>query len=101
MELAWIWWIGSCTIIGVLFGVITGLLNQKKGYSYWTGFWAGFFLGIFGLLFVVIQEDKNKNRINTETNSADELLKYKQLLDSGVITESEFQEAKNKLLKKI
>ena len=42
----------------------------------------------------------NKSENNTEvtTSVADELLKYKQLLDAGAITQEEFDAQKQKLL---
>ena len=46
------------------------------------------------------KKEKEKVVINTvkESTAADELIKYKELLDSGAITQEEFDEKKSKLL---
>lgn len=44
-----------------------------------------------------IKELKNNNR-NENASSADEILKYKNLLDSGIITQEEFDAKKKQLL---
>lgn len=45
------------------------------------------------------KEKKNKNNeTSTSTSSADEILKYKNLLDSGIITQEEFDAKKKQLL---
>lgn len=46
------------------------------------------------------KKEKEKVVINTvkESTAADELIKYKELLDSGTITQEEFDEKKSKLL---
>ena len=44
------------------------------------------------------QANKNSNPINLNTCNADELKKFKELLDSGVITQEEFDAKKKQLL---
>lgn len=49
----------------------------------------------------VVAEDKTTpviNNINVDTSNADELKKYKDLLDSGIITQEEFDQKKKQLL---
>ena len=50
--------------------------------------------------FVVPKEEKQPQIINNiqEKSSADELKKFKDLLDSGIITQEEFDEKKKQLL---
>ena len=48
-----------------------------------------------------ISEAKNNNnptRVVQQVSAADEILKYKQLLDAGVITQEEFDKKKAELL---
>ncbi len=49
---------------------------------------------------LISRQDKNavSNSNSQSTNSADELKKYKELLDSGIITQEEFDAKKKKLL---
>lgn len=47
------------------------------------------------ILQVIINENSNVDSLPSST-VADELLKYKQLLDSGAITEEEYNALKNK-----
>ncbi len=46
-----------------------------------------------------IEECYNEHSGKTTMSNADEILKYKQLLDSGIITQEEFDEKKNQILK--
>lgn len=57
-----------------------------------------FILGIVALIVVLLIDDKNIMPKNNGVSSADEILKYKQLLDQGVITEEEFQNKKKELM---
>ena len=42
--------------------------------------------------------NKGKSQVAATISGADEILKYKELLDQGIITEEEFQEKKKQLL---
>lgn len=84
-------------VICVVFGIVTANLAKKKGYSYGAFFAVGFFLCLIGLIIVLVIEDKNKKV--PESEAANSLLKYKQLMDEGVITEEEFNDKKSELLK--
>lgn len=55
--------------------------------------------GIQEVLNQIRQSKNNANAINTvSTSAADELLKFKQLLDMGVISQEEFEQKKKQLL---
>ncbi|QSE64645.1 SHOCT domain-containing protein [Lactococcus cremoris] len=45
------------------------------------------------------EESKNKNFVTSNISTADELKKFKELLDSGVISQEDFDTQKKKLLK--
>lgn len=91
----WEIWLISYIVYCFLFGLLGGCINEKKGCSYWTGFWCGFLLGIFGILIIAMQKD---NTIKSDFSPADELKKYKELLDKDIITQEEFEAKKKELL---
>lgn len=89
-------------IISVIFGYITKHINESKGYS--GGFAWGFWLSFIGIIVVACKPD-NRSNSQTSTQSiasgqsiADEIKKYKQLYDQGIITEEEFLAKKEQLL---
>ena len=49
-------------------------------------------------LLIERQNAKNKQVVETKNDTADELKKFKELLDSGVITQEEFDAKKKQLL---
>ena len=57
---------------------------------------------IISSLEIITKNYKNQNTISTESSNsfsvADEILKFKQLLDSGIITKEEFDDKKKQLL---
>lgn len=69
-------------------------LRKEKGYGEGICFAAGFALGIIGLIIVLLLPDKNADA----PSKLDDLLKYKQLFDSGAITQEEFEAKKKELL---
>ena len=110
-------------ILGILWGYISMSIARNKGYSEpdeqnkW--FLIGFVLGVIGIIIAACQPDVsgrssmnnqgsgfsnlnlNGNNVNSPKenySSADEIKKFKELLDSGVITEEEFQAKKEQLL---
>ena len=44
-----------------------------------------------------VQEEKKEN-VSSADNSVEEILKYKQLLDSGILTQEEFEAKKKQIL---
>ena len=95
-------------ILAVKVGIalIPANIAKKKGYSF-----AGFFiLGIFffwiGLIISLCLDDKTvqPNSIiiqkpdNYSSSAADEIKKFKELMDSGVISSEEFEAKKKELL---
>lgn len=76
-------------------------IGAKKGYGAGISFCAGFFLGLIGLVVMLVLEDKNHTKTAQTPpveSVADEIIKYKQLLDGGIITEEEFSAKKTELL---
>lgn len=87
-------------LVGVIFGIICGRIAQRKGYAYWPYFALGLLLSVIGLVVVLVMQDKSGGSLGGSSgiSSADELLKYKQLLDAGAITQAEFDSKKKELL---
>lgn len=79
-------------IILFLLAIIPARIASKKGYSF-AGFYVfGLFLFVIALVVSLLMKDKAENN---PTN----LLVYKQLLDSGAITQEEFDKKKIELMK--
>ena len=76
-------------------------IAKRKGYSFGLWWFYGWMLFIVAIIHVNCIPDKNAQQVPTSGNAsvADELKKYKELLDQGVITEEEFQAKKEQLLK--
>lgn len=92
----------SIIVMALFFGFIAGNINENKGHSFWTGFACGALLGIIGILIVAVQKDNSDvKKVSGSYVSADELEKYKKLLDQGAITEQEFEDVKKKILNKL
>ena len=99
-------------IVAVVFGLITKHINESKGYQ--GGFAWGFWLGFIGIIVVACRSDtrvytqtQNRNTadssysVHHDESVVDELKKYKELMDEGIITQLEFQAKKEQLLKEI
>lgn len=90
-------------------GLIPANIAKQKGYSFGLWWFYGWMLFIVAIIHVCCIPNKNaqQNSIRPESHSpsissisvADELKKYKELKDQGVITEEEFQFKKEQLLK--
>lgn len=81
-------------IFAVIFACVVAAIAQRKGYSYW-GFWLfGFFFFLPALVVVLLIGYKNAKLIDP----AEELSKFKDLLDRGAITQEEYNRQKKALL---
>ena len=92
----------SYLVAGIIWGVISNYVGKSKNIN---GFWWGFFLGFIGLIIVICMKPKETVVIDqidkniTKENKYDELEKLDNLRKVGAITEYEFEQEKNKLLK--
>lgn len=80
----------------VVSGFIAKGIGEKKGYGAGLSFCAGFFLFILGIIIMAVLPDKSGKE--KAVTSADALLKYKQLLDAGAISQDEFDAKKKELM---
>lgn len=100
-------------IVAAGMAFIPANIAKKKGYSFGLWWFYGWMLFIVAIIHVSCLPDKNVQQIpiyqnnsipqcqpsNAGQSAADELKKYKELCDKGVITEEEFQAKKEQLLK--
>lgn len=90
--------------IGSIWGVVTRNIIRNKGYKE-NWFWWGFLGGLIAVIVALSKPDISNKYVpvNTPTDEEFENLKkikaYKELLDVGAITQEEFEDRKNKLLK--
>ena len=62
---------------------------------------------LIGIIIILFSKDKtknirlNSNPIHTNYSKADEISKYKKLMDEGEITQKEFEKEKRNILEKI
>lgn len=99
-------------IVGLLvaagLGLIPANIAKKKGYSFGLWWLYGWLLFIVAIIHVSLIPDKNQAQNpaqhpyqpapSSAASTADELLKYKELLDAGAITQEEFDRKKWDLL---
>lgn len=85
-------------IYSLIFAYTTKYIGIKK--NIYSGYAWGYFLGIIGFIIVcVLPSEKNtKQKNNDKISNADEIKKYKELLDSGAITQEEYEKKKRQLL---
>lgn len=81
-------------ILFALLAIIPARIAKQKGYDYWTYYAFGLVFFLPALVVIMIKPDKNESKLGT----ADEIEKYKNLLDSGTITQDEFDIKKRELL---
>ena len=86
-------YIGIPLGVGLICGYITRkiLPNDKKAY------FLGLFLGIIGIIVAVCIRPKNNTSNNS--NKYEELQKLAELKQNGILTEEEFKQQKEKILK--
>lgn len=85
-------------IVNTFLAAIISMFGEERQ----IGFWASFLLSALisapiGAI-ITFTSPKLKPR-NGHSSNADELLKYKSLLDSGAITQAEYDEQKKKILR--
>ena len=94
-------------IVSAGLAFIPANIAKNKGYSFGLWWFYGWMLFIVALIHALLMKDKNENNIvNTGAgidmqaiqSSADELKKYKELYDMGVLTEEEFERKKRQIL---
>lgn len=84
---------------GGIFGAICAAIASDRTIGGTAGFFLGFFLGLIGLIIVLCSSRKlDFIPFPPSRSAADELKKYKELLDSGAITEDEYNFQKSRLL---
>lgn len=95
--------------IAALLGLIPANIAKNKGHSFGLWWFYGWMLFIVAIIHVQFIEDYNAPEKEMKVvatidpsspvySTADELKKYKELLDQGVITEAEFNRKKQQLL---
>lgn len=94
-----IWFDSNLTYIGIPLGVglICGyitrkILNNNKNSYLW-----GLFLGVIGIIVALCI--KPKNNTSNNSNKYEELQKLAELKQNGILTEEEFKQQKEKILK--
>ena len=92
-------------VVAALLGLIPANIAKKKGYSFGLWWLYGWLLFIVAIIHVSLIPDKNQAPVgmggvpvSPGAQTADELLKYKELLDAGAITQAEFDAKKRQLL---
>lgn len=108
MELVTLIFIASIFILSIA-GLIPASIAKSKGYSFLLWWIYGSFLFVIALIHIVLMPNKNLRQVSYNRNNnnnlpsgqsaADELKKFKDLYDQGVITEEEFLEKKEMLIK--
>lgn len=84
-------------VVAALLGLIPASIAKNKGYSF-GGWWLyGWLLFLVAFIHSLCLKDKNA-QVSNGVGTADELKKYKELLDEGVITREEFEARKKKML---
>jgi len=85
-------------VVGVLaiFANIPAVIAKDKGYKSELWWFYGFLLWPAAFIHSMALYDKNKSY---SEGSADEIIKWKKLLDENIITQEEFDRKKGKLLK--
>jgi hypothetical protein len=100
--------IGGYLIFVLLFaaglGLIPAFIAREKGYSFGLWWLYGWMLFIVAIIHVTLIPDKNAPSAppprpkTPPIGAADEIRRYKELLDEGVITQEEFEQKKTQLL---
>ena len=88
-------------MVNTTLSAIIGGWGESRKIGFWTAFLISFLLsGLFGVIAVAISDPlEEKEQAHPKTGTADELIKFKSLLDSGAITQAEYDKQKTNLLK--
>ena len=87
-------------IIGCIFGIAGAIIGSYRKIGALGGFLVTFFLNIIGIIILVCLSPKSAQLpFVTNESTPDQLKKYKDLLDSGAITEAEYNLQKATLLR--
>ena len=89
-------------IVAAGLGLIPAKIAESKGYDFKLWWLYGWLIFIVALIHAALLPNKNEQRRYTEhqmfSANADELLKYKKLLEEGAITQDEYDAKKKQLL---
>lgn len=95
-----------CLIFAAGLGLIPAFIAKEKGYSFGLWWFYGWMLFIAAIIHVLLIPNKNvplqpvpsRRTAPPPAGTADEIGKFKALLDCGVITQEEFDQKKKQLL---
>jgi hypothetical protein len=98
-------------VLWLVFSLLVGMIGSGKSIGFWGAFLISIFLSpLIGFIVAIAssskvnivypptQQQPPANSLPPPSDIADQLSKYKSLLDSGAITQDEFDEQKRKLL---
>ena len=89
--------------VAAVLGLIPANIAKKKGHSFGLWWFYGWMLFIVAIIHVQFIEDYNQTNTmqsyaHMNGSTADEIRKYKELSEQGIITEEEFRKKKDQLL---
>lgn len=84
-------------VVWIVCAIASGHIAGEKGYSHLAFGLLGLILGIIGVIIALVLPEK-KTGYDRRIGNPDALLKYKELLDKGAITQEEFDRKKNELM---
>lgn len=88
-------WLIVLLAFWVACAIASGYIAKNKGYSYNLFALLGLLTGVIGLVITAVLPAKAADN----AGNADALMKYKELLDSGAVSQEEFDRKKTELLK--
>ena len=86
-------------IIAAGLAFIPANIAKNKGKSFGLWWFYGWMLFLVALIHSLLLPNPNETSSVPVISHADEIKKYKELLDGGVITQEEFEEKKKQLMK--